>query len=444
MNQIKPPILDAKDRINNIDEIEQTYTSEQAVLESIRCLSCKDAPCSRKCPVEMDIPAFITAIKENDFEKAKKIIELHNFLGDICGRVCPQELQCQSTCVKGIKGEPISIGRLERFVCDQKIKTLMPEDERSDKRVAIIGSGPAGLTCAAAVSLKIKNVDIYEASSDAGGVLRYGIPEFRLPNRIIDKKIRMLKKFDVNFLTDTSVGKDIFFAELKEKYDAVFIAGGAEVPKTMDIKGIDLTGVYNAGEILAHFNTLFLEHSHHSCSSFEEKNVAVIGAGNVAMDAASVALRLGAKSVKIIYRRTLAEAPARQDEIEHAKDEGAEFVELAGITEIFGADRVEKVIAKKMTLGEPDEDGRRVPIETDKVIEIPVDCVIMAIGQDVTPVRIAGLEQDERGRIIVDDRMRTSIPNVYAGGDITRGSATVILAMRDGRIAGEEIVKSLE
>ena len=449
------PYQDPKVRCNNFEEVALGYSEETAVLEASRCIHCKNSPCVEGCPVGIDIPAFIKMISERDFAGAINKIKEKNYLPAICGRVCPQESQCESKCTVGKKNEPVAIGRLERFVADWEMAQGLdstPEIQPNSKKVAIVGSGPSGLTAAACLALKGYQVTVFEALHVAGGVLIYGIPEFRLPKRIVAREIENISKLGVDIRVNAVVGKLNSINELLEQgYDAVYIGTGAGLPYFMNIPGENLNGVYSANEFLTRNNLM-------KAYKFPEyltpirvgERVAVIGGGNVAMDSARTALRLGAES-HIIYRRTLKEMPARHEEIEHAMEEGVQFEYLASPIEIKGNEegRVTSIICQKYELGEPDASGRRTPVPiAGETFEIPVDTVIMAIGQGPNPLvpqTTPDLETNKWGNIIADAKTgATSMKGVYAGGDVVTGAATVILAMGAGKAAADAIDEYLK
>jgi glutamate synthase (NADPH/NADH) small chain len=449
------PYQDPKVRCNNFEEVALGYSEETAVLEASRCIHCKNSPCVEGCPVGIDIPAFIKMISERDFAGAINKIKEKNYLPAICGRVCPQESQCESKCTVGKKNEPVAIGRLERFVADWEMAQGLdstPKIQPNGKKVAIVGSGPSGLTAAACLALKGYQVTVFEALHVAGGVLIYGIPEFRLPKRIVAREIENISKLGVDIRVNAVVGKLNSINELLEQgYDAVYIGTGAGLPYFMNIPGENLNGVYSANEFLTRNNLM-------KAYKFPEyltpirvgERVAVIGGGNVAMDSARTALRLGAES-HIIYRRTLKEMPARHEEIEHAMEEGVQFEYLASPIEIKGNEegRVTSIICQKYELGEADESGRRKPIPIEgETFEIPVDTVIMAIGQGPNPLvpqTTPDLETNKWGNIIADAKTgATSMKGVYAGGDVVTGAATVILAMGAGKAAADAIDEYLK
>lgn len=448
------PVQDAKERNKNFKEVALGYSEETALNEAARCLNCKNMPCVSGCPVKINIPAFIEKVKNGQFEEAYNIISQSSSLPAVCGRVCPQEKQCESKCIRGIKGEPVGIGRLERFVADwhnehHSDNIVLPQN--NGHKVAVVGSGPAGLTCAGSLAKKGYSVTVFEALHIPGGVLVYGIPEFRLPKNIVEKEINTLKKYGVQIETNVVIGKTVTVDELfEEGFEAVFIASGAGLPRFMGIQGESLKGVYSANEFLTRTNLMkaYLEDS--STPIKKGKNVAVVGGGNVAMDAARSALRLGADNVYIVYRRSLTELPARKEEVEHAMEEGIQFMLLNNPVEIKGDENgdVSSIECIKMELGEPDEMGRRRPKEIkDSNFILPVDTVIMAIGTSPNPLiksTTKGLSTNEKGCIIADENTgKTQKEKVYAGGDAVTGAATVILAMGAGKSAAEAIDKEI-
>ncbi|MDI6690198.1 MAG: NADPH-dependent glutamate synthase [Actinomycetota bacterium] len=451
LQRVKMAEQDPKVRITNFDEVALGYTPEQAVQEAKRCLQCKKFPCVQGCPVEVDIPAFIQFIAEGDFIGAIRKIKEKNYLPAICGRVCPQEDQCEKLCALGKKGEPLAIGRLERFAADyeraQGMVEIPPRPKSTGERVAVIGSGPAGLTVAGDLAQLGHEVTIFEGLHKAGGVLVYGIPEFRLPKAIVQAEVEYLQKLGVEIRTSTVIGKLFTIDDLlNNRYDAVFIGTGAGLPLFLGIPGENLNGVYSANEFLTRSNLMkaYLFPEYDTPIKRGEK-VAVVGGGNVAMDAARTALRLGAEDVYLVYRRSEAEMPARVEEIERAKEEGVIFKLLTNPTKILGKDGwVCGMECLKMELGEPDESGRRrpVPIKGSEFV-IDVDVVVIAIGTGVNPLipkSTPGLKLNKRGYIIADEETgRTSREGVYAGGDIVTGAATVILAMGAGRKAATAI-----
>jgi glutamate synthase (NADPH/NADH) small chain len=450
------PCQDPQVRAHNFEEVALGYTQETAVEEAKRCLQCKKPLCITGCPVEVLIPDFIKKIAEGDFEESAKVLKIKNSLPAVCGRVCPQEAQCESKCVLGIKGESVAIGRLERFAADFGMKsreTKVEKVESTGKRVAIIGAGPSGLACAGDLAKAGHAVTIFEALHVAGGVLMYGIPQFRLPKEIVQTEITNLKKMGVEILTNQVVGKITSVDELMENgYDAVFIGTGAGLPYFMDIPGENLNGVYSANEFLTRTNLMKgYKFPDYATPVKVGKNVAVLGAGNVAMDSARTALRLGAENVYIVYRRSRAEMPARNEELEHAEEEGIQFRLLTNPVSIEGDERgwVKSLTCLRYELGEPDASGRRSPVAIlGSEFDIPMDTVVVAIGQGPNPLvttSTPGLELNKRGNIVADEEtLMTSKPGVFAGGDIVTGAATVILAMGAGKKAASGIHQYLK
>ncbi len=437
-------------RNKNFLEVALGYTEEQALDEAQRCLHCKHKPCVSGCPVGINIPDFIQKVAEGDFEGAYQIITQQSSLPAVCGRVCPQETQCESKCVRGIKGEPVAIGRLERFVADwhnANVKEAPQKPESNGHKVAVVGSGPSGLTCAGDLAKKGYEVTVFEALHTAGGVLVYGIPEFRLPKDIVRKEIDTLKALGVNVETNMVIGRVLSIDELLEQgYEAVFIGSGAGLPRFMRIPGENLKGVYSANEFLTRVNLMKAYLPDSDTPIEHAKRVAVVGGGNVAMDAARCAKRLGAEEVFIVYRRSEAELPARAEEVEHAKEEGIVFHLLNNPTKILGDEQgnVKGMECIRMELGEPDESGRRRPVEVPgSEFVLDVDCVIMSIGTSPNPLiksTTKGLETQRWGGIIVEESTGlTSREGVYAGGDAVTGAATVILAMGAGKTAASAI-----
>ncbi len=441
-------------RNKNFKEVATGYTEDMALEEASRCLNCKNKPCMNGCPVQVNIPAFIEAVCEKDYEKAYAIIKKTSSLPAVCGRVCPQESQCEKYCVRGIKGESVGIGRLERFVADycmnnEKIEPI--DIQKNGKKVAVIGAGPAGLTCAGDLAKAGFDVTVFEAFHKAGGVLVYGIPEFRLPKSIVQKEIDGLKAMGVHVETDTVIGKTLSIDDLKEDgFEAFFIGTGAGLPAFMNIPGENFNGVYSANEFLTRINLMkAYKFPEYDTPVYIGKRVAVVGGGNVAMDAARCAKRLGAEEVYIIYRRGEEEMPARKEEVHHAKEEGIIFKLLTNPTEVIGNDKgwVTGIKCVEMELGEPDASGRRRPQpKADSEFEIPLENVIIAIGQTPNPLiksTTKGLDTQKWGGIITDENGKTSLENVYAGGDAVTGAATVILAMGAGKTAAKAICKAL-
>jgi glutamate synthase (NADPH) small chain len=450
------PTQDPQERVANMNEVATGYTREQVIVESMRCLQCKNAPCVKGCPVGIDIPRFIDYAAKGDFAASVGVIKESSLLPAICGRVCPQESQCQLYCTvgKSLKDveKSVSIGRIERYVADYEREhgqAVMPEiAQDTGKKVAVIGSGPAGITVAADLRKAGHAVTIFEAFHKPGGVMVYGIPEFRLPKAIVQQEIDNLISMGVSIEQNFLVGRTRKLKDLMEKdgFDAIFIGSGAGLPKFMHIEGENLVGVFSANEYLTRSNMMkAYDKSHASTPMFNSKVTAVLGGGNVAMDAARTAKRLGSEKVYIVYRRTEKEMPARVEEVAHAKEEGIEFLLLHNPQRILddGSGRVAGMELLSYELGEPDESGRRrpVPIAGSESI-LPVDAVIVSIGNDSNPLlekTTEGLETNKWGNIIVDEKLKTSMEGVFAGGDIVLGAATVILAMGQGRIAAESI-----
>lgn len=436
-------------RAKNFSEVAMGYTKEQAIDEANRCLNCPSKPCTLGCPVSIDIPEFINKIKEENFLEAYNIISKSSSLPAVCGRVCPQETQCEKRCVRGKNGEPVAIGRLERFVADwhnsHSSETAFDIPKNLHK-VAVIGSGPAGLTCAGDLAKKGYDVTIYEALHVAGGVLVYGIPEFRLPKAIVKKEIESLKHIGVKIETNTIIGKTLLIDELfDDGYEAVFIGSGAGLPRFMNIPGENLKGVYSANEFLTRINLMKAYKEDSKTPVMKAKKVAVVGGGNVAMDAARSALRLGAEEVYIVYRRGIDELPARKEEVEHAKEEGIIFRLLTNPIEILGNENgfVSGMKCVEMELGEPDQSGRRSPVVKDNSeFILDIDSVIMSIGTSPNPLIKSTTDQldiNDRGGIVADENGLTSREGVFAGGDAVTGAATVILAMGAGKKAAQAI-----
>lgn len=445
------PQQDPKVRAGNFLEVATGYTRQMAVDEASRCLNCRHKPCVEGCPVNIDIPDFIQKITENNFEGAYQVISESSSLPAVCGRVCPQESQCEAKCVRGIKTEPVAIGRLERYVADYHNENNAEKAvkvQSNGHKVAVVGSGPSGLTCAGDLAKKGYEVTVFEALHTAGGVLQYGIPEFRLPKAIVNKEIENMKDLGVDIQTNMVIGKVLSVDDLMDMgYEAVFIGSGAGLPRFMKIPGENLNGVYSANEFLTRVNLMKAYTDNSATPIMKAKKVAVVGGGNVAMDAARSALRLGAEEVTIIYRRSEKELPARAEEVHHAKEEGIIFRTLTNPTEIVGDDNdaVSGIKCVEMELGEPDASGRRRPVVKEgSDFEISMDCVIMAIGTSPNPLiksTTQGLDTEPWGGIIADRDGLTSREGVYAGGDAVTGAATVILAMGAGKKAADAIDK---
>ena len=445
------PTQPANERIRNFDEVALGYTAKLAKDEADRCLNCKNAPCMSGCPVGVHIPDFIANVKQGNIQGAYRVLKNDNNLAAICGRVCPQENQCEKHCVRKDKlGGSVAIGNLERYVADQAIANgydEKPQIVKIGKRVAVVGSGPASLSCAADLARCGVDVTMYEALHEAGGVLVYGIPEFRLPKALVKKEIDKVRALGVDIETNVVVGKTILIEELLFEYDAVFIGTGAGVPMLLKVKGENLNGVYSANEYLTRINLMKAYKNDAITPVKRGKNVVVVGAGNVAMDSARTALRMGA-NVKLVYRRGREEMPARKEEINHAEEEGVEFLLLANPVEIIGDEQgnVKAVKCIEMQLGEPDASGRRSPIPVEGS-EFTVDCdeVIVALGTTPNPIikrSMPSLETTKKGTIVADENGLTNIPRLYAGGDAMTGAATVILAMGAGKRSAQAILKS--
>ena len=448
------PTQDAVLRAANFNEVALGYTEETAIDEALRCLNCKNAPCVSGCPVNIHIPEFIEKVREGDFEAAYQIIYQSSSLPAVCGRVCPQEKQCEEKCIRGIKGESVGIGRLERFVADwhnAHSTENLKKPESNGIKVAVIGSGPSGLTCAGELAKKGYEVTVFEALHTAGGVLVYGIPEFRLPKAIVQKEVDSLKALGVDLQTNVVIGKTITISELfDDGFKAVFIGSGAGLPRFMNIEGESLNGVYSANEFLTRNNLMKAYKEGSDTPVMKAKHTVVVGGGNVAMDAARTAKRLGS-DVTIVYRRTEKELPARLEEVEHAKEEGINFKLLTNPIKILGDENgwATGIVCERMELSEPDESGRARPVKVpDSEFEIKADCVIMSIGTSPNPLikdTTKGLEVNKHGGIVVaEETGLTSLQGVYAGGDAVTGAATVISAMGAGKTAAAAIDKYLK
>lgn len=448
------PTQEPSVRAKNFDEVALGYTEEQARSEAERCLNCKNKPCRGGCPVGIDIPEFVGKVAAGDYEAAYEVISRSSSLAAVCGRVCPQETQCESKCVRGIKGEPVAIGRLERFVADRHNadgvgKTVAAKS--NGHKVAVVGSGPAGLSCAGELCSRGYEVTVFEALHTAGGVLVYGIPEFRLPKKIVADRIDDLKARGVKFETNTVVGRTVLADELfADGFEAVFIGSGAGLPNFMKVKGEDLKGVYSANEFLTRVNLMKAYRKDAATPIKNSRSVAVVGGGNVAMDAARCALRLGAENVTIVYRRSADELPARKEEVEHAMEEGVKFMFLTAPVEVLGDEHKNAVALRcqRMELGAPDASGRRRPVPVaNSEFDVEADCVIVAIGTSPNPLikdTTPGISVNARGCIIVDERGMTTREMVYAGGDAVTGAATVILAMGAGKDAAARIDEAIK
>ena len=442
MNELAPDV-----RVRSIHaEVNQGLTPEQAICESHRCLNCKTPTCVQGCPVNINIPGFIKQLEQGNIQEAADVIKQSSSLPAVCGRVCPQEKQCEAQCIHLKMGhQPVAIGYLERFVADHAAATKNEEQRtKNGKKIAVVGSGPAGLAFAGDMAKYGYEVTVFEALHEIGGVLKYGIPEFRLPNRIVDAEINGLKALGVTFRTDTIIGKTISTDQLRQEgYSAIFVGSGAGLPRFMGIPGENLNGVLSCNEYLTRVNLMDASNATTDTPLLYGRNVAVIGGGNTAMDAVRTAKRLGAERAMIVYRRSEEEMPARIEEVRHAKEEGIEFLTLHNPIEYHADDngRVKEAVLQVMALGEPDESGRRSPVPVEgQTLTIPVDLVIVSVGVSPNPLiphSVAGLEIGKKGTIVVNDAMQSSIPTLFAGGDIVRGGATVILAMSDGRHAAK-------
>jgi len=454
IERVKMPELAPETRIHSLrDEVNQGLSYEQAVTEAHRCLNCKNPTCVEGCPVHIEIPRFIKHLEKGEVAKAAAVIRESSSLPAVCGRVCPQEKQCEAHCIHLKMGhEAVAIGYLERFAADNAAPETVKAEKKNGRKVAIVGSGPAGLSCAGDLAKWGYDVTVFEALHEIGGVLKYGIPEFRLPNRIVDKEIDNLKQTGVSFETDTIIGKTLTTEDLYEAgYEAVFVGSGAGLPRFMGIEGENLNGVMSCNEYLTRVNLMDASNANNDTPLLHGRRVAVIGGGNTAMDAVRTAKRLGAEKAMIVYRRSEEEMPARIEEVRHAKEEGIEFMTLHNPI-AYKADeqgRVKEAVLQVMTLGEPDESGRRSPVAVEgKTVTIEVDMVIVAVGVSPNPIipqSVEGLNISKKGTIVVeDDTLQSSIPTLFAGGDIVRGGATVILAMSDGRKAAKAIDEYLQ
>ncbi len=451
----KMPQLDPAYRITCNDEVNQGLRAEQAVTEATRCLDCPTPTCIEGCPVNIDIPGFIKNIQCGHFEEAASVLKQTSALPAVCGRVCPQEKQCESRCIYNkMKKEPVAIGYLERFAADYQrlsgAKTTVEDTPSNGIRVAVVGSGPAGLSFAGDMARRGFKVDVFEALHEIGGGLKYGIPEFRLPNSVVDAELDNLRKLGVCFHTDTVIGKTLSYDDLLNMgFRGIFVASGAGLPRFMGIPGEDLSGVMSSNEYLTRINLMGAGRPGHDTPVLKGKNVAVIGGGNTAMDSVRTARRMGAERAIIVYRRSEAEMPARIEEVHHAKEEGVEFMTLCNPVEYIGDERgrVCAMRVQRMRLGEPDASGRRSPVAIEGAVDtIDIDQVIVSVGVSPNPLipdSIEGLDVTNRGTIAVDEALKSSIPTIYAGGDIVRGGATVILAMGDGRKAAASMAKAL-
>ena len=455
LKKVPMPEQEPNVRNHNFQEVSLGYTKEMAMEEAARCLNCKHKPCVGGCPVNIRIPEFIAKVAEGDFQAAYDIISDTNALPSVSGRVCPQESQCEARCVRAIKGEPVAIGRLERFVADwyrENVNAMPQKPQTNGIKVAVVGSGPASLTCASDLAKHGYEVTIFEAFHTAGGVLVYGIPEFRLPKAIVANEVKKLTAMGVDLETDMVVGKTYTIDEMfEEGYEAVFVGSGAGLPMFMGIPGETLAGVYSANEYLTRINLMKAYLNTYDTPIKKIKKAAIVGGGNVAMDAARCAMRMGAEHVYVVYRRGEEEMPARREEIHHAKEEGIEFLFLNNPVKILGDDKgcVRAMECIKMELGEPDASGRRRPIEVPgSEFELEVDAVIMSLGTSPNPLirsTTPGLDTNKKGCLVADEEtMATTREGVYAGGDAVTGAATVILAMGAGKKAAEAMDKYLK
>lgn len=447
------PEQDPQARSGNFKEVAQGYTSKMAVNEAMRCLKCREKPCTKGCPVMVRIPEFIAEVAKGQFEKAYEIISQTSALPAICGRVCPQENQCEGYCVRGVMGEPVGIGRLERFVADwhmahskESTEENRPQEKSGSRKVAVVGAGPAGLTCAGDLAANGYDVTVFESLHKPGGVLAYGIPEFRLPKDIVDAEVKKLEDRGVHFVNNAVIGKSMTVDELfADGYDAIFIGTGAGLPSFMNIPGENLLGVCSANEYLTRINLMKGYLKEYDTPVQEAKRIAVVGGGNVAMDAARCAKRMGAEKVYIVYRRSMDEIPARKEEIHHAIEEGIDFQLLKNPVAVLGDEtgHVKGLECVEMELGEPDASGRRRPVEKkDSNFVLDVDCVIMAIGTKLNRLILETtdhLQDNERGGVGTNEEAATNRPGVFAGGDAVTGAATVIMAMGAGKTAARSI-----
>lgn len=459
--RVKMPEMDAAYRVCCDDEVNQGLSTEQAVLEARRCLDCPDPGCMKECPVSNNIPAFIKNVERRNFGEALKVLSLTTVLPAVCGRVCPQEKQCESRCIYNkMKKAPVAIGYLERFAADfermnNQANGIKPNGDssvaRNGRKIAVVGSGPAGLSFAGDMIKKGYDVTVYEALHEIGGVLKYGIPEFRLPNSVVEAEIDALRAEGVDFVKDCVIGKTISYDQLHELgFDGIFVASGAGLPRFMGIPGENLIGIMSSNEYLTRINLMGAGRPGEDTPVLKGNRVAVVGGGNTAMDSVRTALRQGSEKAKIVYRRSLEEMPARVEEVHHAQEEGVEFITLCNPVEYLSDDkgRVRAMRVQRMELGEPDASGRRSPVPIEGAIdEIEVDLVIVSVGVSPNPLiphAIPELEISRRGTIVVNEEtMQSSLNDIYAGGDIVRGGATVILAMGDGRRAAAAMDKAL-
>lgn len=453
IERVKMPELDPAYRITCNEEVNQGINAEAAMKEASRCLDCPNPTCVTGCPVNINIPGFIKNIERGEFAQAAAVLKETSALPAVCGRVCPQEKQCESKCIYNkMKREPIAIGYLERFAAGHEAPAADAPAEATKGKIAVVGSGPSGLSFAGEMARHGYSVTVFEALHQIGGVLKYGIPEFRLPNAIVDKEIESLKKKGVEFVKDCIVGKTLSYDDLHSMgFRGIYVASGAGLPRFMNIPGENLIGVVSSNEYLTRVNLMGAGREGFDTPAPAGKRVAVVGGGNTAMDSARTARRMGAEKVMIVYRRSEDEMPARREEVGHAKEEGIDFMTLNNPIEYLGDERghVTTMRVQRMELGEPDESGRRSPVPIEGAIDdIEVDLVIVAIGvspNPIVPQAIPALEMSRRGTIVVDEAsMRSSLPDIYAGGDIVRGGATVILAMGDGRRAAQSMAAALD